>query len=153
MKLRQIIFIIIFISILLVIPFLIKDKKVDIDEIKKVFEEYAKEDIVVEIDSSTIYNNYNINTNSLEGYISYGPITYMNVQELTVFKEEDKDKRIEIKNKINEYINKKILTFGGYGEAQVELLKNSVVEIKGDYVFCIILDNSEEVWQNITKLF
>lgn len=80
MKLRQIIFIIIFISILLVIPFLIKDKKVDIDEIKKVFEEYAKEDIVVEIDSSTIYNNYNINANSLEGYISYGPITYMNVQ-------------------------------------------------------------------------
>lgn len=153
MKLRQIIFIIIFISILLVIPFLIKDKKVDIDEIKKVFEEYAKEDIVVEIDSSTIYNNYNINTNSLEGYISYGPISYMNVQELTVFKEEDKDKRIEIKNKINEYINKKILTFGGYGEAQVELLKNSVVEIKGDYVFCIILDNSDEVWQNITKLF
>ena len=64
-----------------------------------------------------------------------------------------KDKRIEIKNKINEYINKKILTFQGYGEAQVELLKNSVVEIKGDYVFCIMLDNSEEVWQNITKLF
>lgn len=153
MKLRQIIFVIIFISILLVIPFLIKDKKVDIDEIKKVFEEYAKEDIVTEIDSSTIYNNYNINTNSLEGYISYGPISYMNVQELTVFKEEDKDKRIEIKNKINEYINKKILTFQGYGEAQVELLKNSVVEIKGDYVFCIILDNSDEVWQNITKLF
>ncbi len=153
MKLRQIIFIIIFISILLVIPFLIKDKKVDIDEIKKVFEEYAKEDIVVEIDSSTIYNNYNINANSLEGYISYGPITYMNVQELTVFKEDDKDKRIEIKNEINEYINKKILTFQGYGEAQVELLKNSVVEIKGDYVFCIILDNSDEVWQNITKLF
>ena len=153
MKLRQIIFIIIFISILLVVPFLIKDKKVDIDEIKKVFEEYAKEDIVTEIDSSTIYNNYNINTNSLEGYISYGPITYMNVQELTVFKEDDKDKRIEIKNEINEYINKKILTFQGYGEAQVELLKNSVVEIKGDYVFCIILDNSDEVWQNITKLF
>lgn len=153
MKLRQIIFIIIFISILLVVPFLIKDKKVDIDEIKKVFEEYAKENIVTEIDSSTIYNNYNINTNSLEGYISYGPISYMNVQELTVFKEEDKDKRIEIKNKINEYINKKILTFQGYGEAQVELLKNSVVEIKGDYVFCIILDNSDEVWQNITKLF
>ena len=153
MKLRQIIFIIIFISILLVVPFLIKDKKVDIDEIKKVFEEYAKEDIVTEIDSSTIYNNYNINTNSLEDYISYGPISYMNVQELTVFKEEDKDKRIEIKNKINEYINKKILTFQGYGEAQVELLKNSVVEIKGDYVFCIILDNSDEVWQNITKLF
>ena len=153
MKLRQIIFIIIFISILLVIPFLIKDKKVDIDEIKKVFEEYAKEDIVVEIDSSTIYNNYNINTNSLEGYIRYRPITYMNDQELTVFKEDDKDKRIEIKNEINEYINKKILTFGGYGEAQVELLKNSVVEIKGDYVFCIILDNSDEVWQNITKLF
>ena len=153
MKLRQIIFIIIFISILLVVPFLIKDKKVDIDEIKKVFEEYAKEDIVTEIDSSTIYNNYNINTNSLEGYISYGPITYMNVQELTVFKEEDKEKRIEIKNKINEYINKKILTFGGYGVAQVELLKNSIVEIKGNYVFCIILDNSNEVWQNITKLF
>ena len=153
MKLRQIIFIIIFISILLVVPFLIKDKKVDIDEIKKVFEEYAKENIVTEIDSSTIYNNYNINTNSLEGYISYGPITYMNVQELTVFKEDDKDKRIEIKNEINEYINKKILTFQGYGEAQVELLKNSVVEIKGDYVFCIILDNSDEVWQNITKLF
>lgn len=153
MKLRQIIFIIIFISILLVVPFLIKDKKVDIDEIKKVFEEYAKEDIVTEIDSSTIYNNYNINTNNLEGYISYGPISYMNVQELTVFKEKDKDKRIEIKNKINEYINKKILTFQGYGEAQVELLKNSVVEIKGDYVFCIILDNSDEVWQNITKLF
>lgn len=153
MKLRQIIFIIIFISILLVIPFLIKDKKVNIDEIKKVFEGYAEEDIVVEIDSSTIYNNYNINTNSLEGYISYGPISYMNVQELTVFKEEDKEKRIEIKNKINEYINKKILTFQGYGEAQVELLKNNIVEIKGDYVFCIILDNSDEVWQNITKLF
>ena len=153
MKLRQIIFIIIFISILLVVPFLIKDKKVDIDEIKKVFEGYAEEDIVTEIDSSTIYNNYNINTNSLEGYISYGPISYMNVQELTVFKEEDKEKRIEIKNKINEYINKKILTFGGYGVAQVELLKNSIVEIKGNYVFCIILDNSNEVWQNITKLF
>ena len=153
MKLRQIIFIIIFISILLVVPFLIKDKKVDIDEIKKVFEGYAEEDIVTEIDSSTIYNNYNINTNSLEGYISYGPIFYMNVQELTVFKEEDKEKRIEIKNKINEYINKKILTFGGYGVAQVELLKNSIVEIKGNYVFCIILDNSNEVWQNITKLF
>lgn len=153
MKLKQIIFIIFFISILLIIPFLTKDKKVTFDEIETVLEPYIDQEIVHKVDSNTLYNNYKINVNSLEEYISYGPVSYMNVQEITIFKEKDKNQRTLIVKKIKEYIDKKITTFEGYGPNQVELLKNAIVEVEGDYVFCIILENNKSLWQDIVKLF
>ena len=153
MKLKQIIFIIFFICILLIIPFLTKDKKVTFDEIETVLEPYIDQEIVHKADSNTLYNNYKINANSLEEYISYGPVSYMNVQEITIFKEKDKNQRTLIVKKIKEYIDKKITTFEGYGPNQVELLKNAIVEVEGDYVFCIILENNKSLWQDIVKLF
>ena len=94
MRVKQIIFIALFIILLLLIPFFIKDKKVEWDEIKEVIKPYIDQQVVQNVDSSTIYNHYKINTNLLDGYISYGPISYMDVQEITIFKEKkDRAKR------------------------------------------------------------
>ena len=153
MKRKQIIFIIFFIIILLTIPFITKDKNVEFTKIKEAIKPYIDSEIIKEIDSKTIYTNFGINPNLLDDYISFGPISFMNVEEITIFKEEDKQQREILIDKINDYINKKIITFEGYGPTQVELLKNSIVKTKGDYVFCIILENNEEIWKDITKLF
>ena len=153
MKRKQIIFIIFFIFILLTIPFITKDKNIDFTKIKEVIKPYIDSEIIKEIDSKTIYTNFGINPNLLDDYISFGPISFMNVEEITIFKEEDKQQKEILIDKINDYINKKIITFEGYGPIQVELLKNSIVKTKGDYVFCIILENNEEIWKDITKLF
>lgn len=153
MKRKQIIFIIFFIIILLTIPFITKDKNVEFTKIKETIKPYIDSEIIKEIDSKTIYTNFGINPNLLDDYISFGPISFMNVEEITIFKEEDKQQKEILIDKINDYINKKIITFEGYGPIQVELLKNSIVKTKGDYVFCIILENNEEIWKDITKLF
>lgn len=153
MRVRDIFFIILFITILLLIPFITKDKKVEFSEIKEVIEPYLHEEIVKEVGSTIIYNNYKINPNSLDGYISYGPISYMTVEEITIFKEQDKEQQALIVNKIKDYIAKKITTFEGYAPLEVELLKKAIVEVKGDYIFCIILKDNTSLWHSITNLF
>lgn len=77
----------------------------------------------------------------------------MDVEEITIFKEENKEQQELIVKKIKEYIDRKITTFEGYGPSQVQLLKNAIVEVKDDYIFCIILDDDTSLWHDIMKLF
>ena len=63
------------------------------------------------------------------------------------------EQRDDIVKKIKDYIAKKITTFEGYAPLQVDLLKNAIVEVKGDYIFCIILEDNTSLWHDIMKLF
>ncbi len=143
----------VFIATFLAIPFLTKDRKVTLEEIEQTIKPYIDEKIIKKVEDSTLYKNYKINPSSFDGYLSYGPVSYMNVQEITVFKEKDKKQRQRVLEKIQEYINKKIVTFEGYGPKQVELLKNAIVQIKGDYIFCIILEEKDSLLSDLENLF
>lgn len=153
MKIKQILFLIIFIILFLALPFIVADKQVELEEIKNTITPFVTSKDLKEQQLNTIYKNYNISKSLISDFVSYSPLSYMDVEEITIIKQESQEKRELIKNKMEKYINKKIPTFESYGPKQVELLKNCVINIKGNYIYLIVSENSQEVKEAIDKLF
>lgn len=153
MKPKQIIFLTIFIATFLILPFTVVDKKVELEELKEKITPYIDEKKLEEQTINSIYKNYNISKSLITDFISYHTVSYMEVDEITIIKQEDRGKRENIQKKLEEYIEKKITTFEGYGPTQVELLKESIIEIKGDYVYLIVSSKAQEINQYIEQSF
>lgn len=153
MKKTNIIFLSLFVIFLLILPFLCADKVVKFNDLKKVVEPFIDKKVLKLQDKNDIYKEYKLNSSYYESFISYNSISYMEVEEITIFKEEDKTKQEYILDKIKNHIDTKIKTFEGYGEKQVKMLNNAYIDIRGDYIFCIVLKDIQEIKEKISKLF
>lgn len=114
-----------------------------------VYEEVAQpflEQVTVQ-SKKRLESSYQMHMDEVEEYLSYGPVSYMNVEELTVFRQSDPQKRAVIVEKVKQHIEKQKKSFDGYGVTQMELLENAIVEERGYYIFCLIGTEAEEVWQ------
>lgn len=152
MKKRYLIEIMCFIM-LLTVPFFRGEKEVEMSTLKEVMNSYYLNEIMEEKDDIKIYRTYKIDKKEYDSYISYGPISYMNVEELTIFKVHDENKRKEVLNKTKKHIEEEIKIFEGYGISQSELLKKAYVEEKGKYVICIVHEEVNKISKEIEACF
>lgn len=149
----KIISLLFFVSIMLALPIIRADKKVELKTIKENITPYINKDTFKEQSLTTLYKNYNIKKEQIEDFISYGPISYISVDEITIIKQPNKEIQTIIQNKLEQYVTKKISTFESYGPKQVELLKAKIIATKGDYIYLIVSKDSIKIKQAIDKLF
>ena len=149
---KQIIFIISFILVFLFLPFLLKDKVVEFSKIKNIIDNKVNENFKKQ-DKNNIYKNTKINETLYEDYYSYISSSYMEVDEVTVFKEKNPENRKEIIRKLENYILDKRNVFVGYGPDQVKMLDNNILKEKGEYVVLIILDDGKNLYNKLDRLF
>lgn len=96
---------------------------------------------------------YLIKANEYVDVFTYGPTSYMNVEELTIFYQPDASKRSHLLDKVKKHIKSQIKIFEGYGEVQTKLLKDAYVKEKGSYIICIVAENVESASSEFNKLF
>lgn len=152
LKVGYIIFIILAISAL-IFPFINGDKKIAYDVMVEYVHQYANKETMQEQSDKNISRYYQVKSDEYEAVVSYGPISFMNVEELTVFYEPSASKRSHLIQKAQQHLDTQIKSFEGYGEAQTQMLKEAYLEEKGEYVICIVDENVEELSKKFNKIF
>lgn len=132
------------ILIALILPFLLVEKDVEITTFEKVFEPYVSEDMQIQ-DIKILKSIYEIKDSDMESYISYGPISYINVDEITLIRQSDAIKRKYLYEQVLTHIETQKKSFEGYGVEQTKLLKNAKVIEKGNYVICIVSKDADTI--------
>lgn len=132
------------ILIALILPFLLVEKDVEITIFEKVFEPYVSEDMKIQ-DVKILKSIYEIKDSDMESYISYGPTSYINVDEITLIRQSDAIKRKHLYKQVLAHIETQKKSFEGYGVEQTKLLKNAKVIEKGKYVICIVSKDADAI--------
>lgn len=151
MKKRYIIEIVMLI-IALALPFINNNKEVTITTLKNITKKNIDVSVMKAKEPKEIRKTYKMLEQEYTGYFSYGSVSYMDVEEVTVFQQSNKEKREAILDKVTTHITNKLLAFKGYGTTQTKLLEESIVMEKGSYVICIVTDN-KELKENIIECF
>lgn len=78
---------------------------------------------------------FGINPGDYEDLIYYQGSGVMDVNELLIVKLSDTAQAETLENAINTRVSTQIQSFTGYGEDQVHLLNQAVVQVRGNFVF------------------
>ena len=142
-----------FMIFMLALPFITAEKNVDFVTLQENMKNFVKQDIMQEQSEEIVKKNYKIKEDLYESFMSYGPISYMNVEEITIFKQSDKQKRQQLLEKVESHIDSQIKSFEGYGIEQTEMLKKAMVIQKQEYIICVVLPHIEAVETCLNDVF
>ncbi len=88
-------------------------------------------------DAQMIRRLYGLDGSTYDGIMLYYPKTNMGAEELLVVKMTDPSQAEGLRAAIEKRLETQINSFEGYGAEQTAMLKNSVIEIRGNYaLFC-----------------
>lgn len=138
---------------MLALPFITAEKNVDFVTLQENMKNFVKQDIMQEQSEEIVKKNYKIKEDLYESFMSYGPISYMNVEEITIFKQSDKQKRQQLLEKVESHIDSQIKSFEGYGIEQTEMLKKAMVIQKQEYIICVVLPDIDAVETCLNDVF
>ena len=123
--------------------------EVDMDTITATLSDTAGLDEMQEFSASRVKADLGINVNDYKAVAYYGHESIMECETLLIICVNDGSQADEIVEKIEMQRTRLMNLFHSYAPDQYELLANSILDIKGDYVFYIVSENSDE----IAKLF
>lgn len=92
-----------------------------------------------------------LDASSYDSYIYYKSKAALGADELLIVKAKNKSDLDGVQDAVETRIDNQIKTFEGYGPEQVAMLKNAVIEKRGNYLFYCTADNPqeyEEVFKN-----
>lgn len=127
----------------LVFPFYNASKPVSWDTLITLTETSVNGNIMQKLSEKKVRQVYEILTTDYDECISYGPIAYMDVDEITIFRQSDASKRQVLLEAANRHIEKQINIFEGYASKQTAMLKSALVIEKQDYVICIVSEDNK----------
>lgn len=98
-------------------------------------------------DNQMIRRLYQLDPEQYEGVLLYYPTSNMGVEELFLVKLSDVSQAQTVEDAISRRVASQISSFEGYGPSQVEMLKQSITDVSGNYVLLIVAENPETVRQ------
>lgn len=96
-------------------------------------------------DKEKLKKLYDIDANKLEDFKFYRAESNVKADELLILKVKDKKDIDDIKNKINKRIEKQETSFKDYLPKEYDLIKNSVVKTKEEFVLFIASSDADKV--------
>lgn len=86
---------------------------------------------------------YGLNMNDYEDVIMYSPISGMAVEEILIIRLSSQNQADAVVKAIEGRVASQINVFEGYGIEQTALLKDAVIDARGNYVFYIVNENAK----------
>lgn len=99
------------------------------------------------VDDDTFDTFYDIKKDMYDSYCACYAGSGGSADEIAVFKAKDSDSAQTIKKALDDRVSKRAKDFAGYAPDEEEKIKNSVVKIKGNYVFLCISPDSAKAGQ------
>lgn len=136
---------------LLIIPFLFTKEHVEAEQIVHVMRQHPLTKDMIEADTRMIRRFYHLDSNQYASATVLMKESMMEVEEAALFTASDQFQQEEIIEACKAHIANQIASFEGYGDAQVQLLKQAVIVPYGDHVICIVSKYAEELRQEIEQ--
>lgn len=89
-------------------------------------------------DNRMVKRLYGINANDYEGVTLYVSDSNMKVEELLIVKLKDVSQADAVEAAIEGRLDKQLESFEGYGVEQSKLLKDHVLDVKGNYILYVV---------------
>lgn len=89
-------------------------------------------------DNRMVKRLYGINANDYEGVTLYVSDSNMKVEELLIVKLKDLSQAAAVEAAIEGRLDKQLESFEGYGVEQSKLLKDHVLDVKGNYILYVV---------------
>ncbi|MGN0371010.1 MAG: DUF4358 domain-containing protein [Butyrivibrio sp.] len=116
-------------------------------DVDTIFDSVSKEietDSMEKFDFSRFKKDFGLNSNDYEGVIYYGHESVMNSETLLIIKVSDSSQGKEILNIISDQNESSKEMFKSYAPDQYELLSDSVLEQKGNYILYVVSENAKD---------
>lgn len=112
----------------------------------------VEEAVVLEMDVSgmekasnrMVKRLYGLNVNDYEGAVLYVSAFNMNVEEILIVKLKDKSQGKEVQAAAENRRDTQLTNFDGYGVEQCKLLKDSILDVKGNYVLFVVSSEAKK---------
>lgn len=104
-------------------------------------------------DTQMIRRLYGLDGSAFDGITLYYPKTNMGAEELLLVKMKDPSQAEGLRAVIDKRLETQIKSFEGYGAEQTAMLKNSVVEIRGNYALFCSAANPAPVLEAFSKAY
>lgn len=121
-----------------------------VDLVKEVYSKVSFTDTVSEVDNQTVVNQYELGDMELNDVCAYMS-TAATTEEIAVFVCKDKSETDSVKEKCELRIQRQSGVYESYAPAEVERLKKSYLEVKGNVVILCISDDKEIVEKTVNE--
>lgn len=91
-----------------------------------------------EADNRMVKRLYGLNANDYENVVLYVSDSNMEVEELLIVKLKDISQSEAVEAAIDTRLNTQLESFEGYGPEQCKLLKDHVLDVKGNYILYVV---------------
>ena len=91
-----------------------------------------------EADNRMVKRLYGLNANDYENVVLYVSDSNMKVEELLIVKLTDTAQSETVETAIDTRLNKQLESFEGYGPEQCKLLKDHILDVKGNYILYVV---------------
>lgn len=98
-------------------------------------------------DDQMIKRLYGLDPDEYEGVLLYYPTTNMGAEELLLVKLSDTTQQETVRAAMDNRIASQKASFDGYGVDQYEMLEQSVIEVRGNYMLLIVAFDTAPVRQ------
>lgn len=98
-------------------------------------------------DDQMIKRLYGLDPDEYEGVLLYYPTTNMGAEELLLVKLSDTTQQETVRTAMDNRIASQKASFDGYGVDQYEMLEQSVIEVRGNYMLLIVASDTAPVRQ------
>lgn len=151
MKSRTKILIVILMNIVLFTIGCSKKREVSLEEIESNIVNTIKIDNMEKGNQKSLRKIYGINPDDLDEFIIYIPKSNMEVEEMLILKVKNKENIDNIKENIEDRVDRQIKNFDGYGIEQVESLNEYKFKIKDNYILYAVSEKNEEIKELFIK--
>lgn len=108
---------------------------------------------MMEGDSRKLQQLYEIDEDKLENYVIYTPSANIQADELLLLQVKDPKDLSDIEDKIKKRIESKKAVFKDYLPEEYNLMENSVLETKENYIFYLASKNADKVRDVFMEFF
>ncbi len=117
-------------------------KDVDMEVIRTALNNSGRLGTLYEADANTVKKTFDIDVQETDGYVMYTSDSIMDVSELLCIKCRDASKMSELQAAAEARLSSQKVSFENYGTNQSFLLKNAVLEVRGEYLFYAVGENA-----------
>lgn len=126
-------------------------KDVPVKTIKESIMKATTEDGMKKGTTQDLKRYYGLNANDYDGVMLYIPDDVMSVNEILVIKLKNKAQAEAVEEAANARLEQQRSSFEGYGAVQTRLINSAVLDSRGHYVFLVISENADQIYEAYKK--
>ena len=117
-------------------------KDVDMEVIRTAINSSGRLGTLYEADANAVKKTFDIDVQETDGFVMYTSDSIMDVSELFIAKCRDTSKMNALQAAVEVRLSSQKVSFENYGTDQSFLLKNAVLEVRGEYLFYAVGENA-----------